>query len=252
MTMDHIGDDRLLAHLDDELPESERVAVERHLRSCDDCRGRFDSLRASAAALGRALEHLDRPGPSVEWSEIVARRRGRTSRERLLPTHLKVAALLFAVVGAAAATVPGSPVRAWLSQVLTEVTSPDRQEVTPPEPAGPSEEADAASVAVAPVDGRVEVHLLRPDPGTSVGVRLVDGDQASVASARARFRTGPGRIEVYPTGSGDVRIALPRSARSVRVLVDGRVVVTRGDGGLELIRPALDSLGIDLRFRIDG
>ncbi len=159
---------------------------------------------------------------------------------------LKAAVLVLVIGGLGSAAVPGSPVRDWLSGLWSGAT--DVLGLWD-EPQAPPAVTDMSSVAVAPSAGRVRISLEDPAPEAEVRVLLVDGGQAAVWSASARFRTGPGWIEVLGAGPGELRVDLPRWVDSARVEVNGRLVVLKEGSALRLVS-AGDSVGPELRFRV--
>jgi hypothetical protein len=70
-----------------------------------------------------------------------------------------------------------------------------------------------------------------PAAGLRVRTRLMAGGRAEVAASGAasdaRFRTGPGRIEVSDAGPGEVMVTLPSEATAAVVEVDGRTLVAK-------------------------
>jgi hypothetical protein len=81
------------------------------------------------------------------------------------------------------------------------------------------------------MEGNVRILVNSPAPGLRVHVRLLDTDRATVEAtgpaSSARFRTGPGRIEVANAGAGDLRIELPRSVAHAIVEVDGKLLFSK-------------------------
>ena len=260
--MPHPTDGDLLAHMDRELEPGEETRVRDHIESCDACRSRLDILRREAEAFSRSLLVLDDavatpadPGPIP----IVATEDG-VERHRLRSTSwslARAAGLILVLAGAAAALVPGSPVRSWLGEVFTEVVEPPATTVEEvpdgvshegPETLGPS------AISVEPDAGRLIVKLRGFARESNVHVRLADTDRASVrvegAAGSPRFVTGPGLLEVIGTEEGDVWVELPRSVSDAVVQVDGEAAVRIRDGQLRILRPVLDSLREDVVFRI--
>ena len=248
----HIADDGLLAYLDDELSDDRRSEVGQHLAECEACAAELESLRSASEGLSRALERIDRPAPELDISTIVKQRESRGKRRLGKVELAKAAVLLLTIAGASAAAIPGSPVRAWLGRSLDAV-----KQVISPEPtaqrAAPAVESvpDAASVAVAPVDGRVQIRLTDPAADAVVRVQLIEGSQAVVWSTGARYRTGAGWIEVLESGSAEVRIELPRSLRSARIELNGRPVAIK-EGPMLRLLTFPDSSESELLFRVGG
>lgn len=230
--MQHWADATLLAYLDDELPAGERAEVERHLAECEACAGQLARLRSAASGLSRALQEVDQEAPERDIGALTAEWTTRARRARARSALAKAAVLVLVAAGGSAAAVPGSPVRGWIARSLEAVADLFNRGRPPAEPTG-----------------AVEIRLTEPAPDATIRVRLVDGDRAGVWSDGARYRSGPGRIEVISPGPGEVRIELPRSARSARVEIDGRVLLVKEGADLRLLAPALDSSEAELLFR---
>jgi len=225
--MTHRTDGELQAWLDAELPATEASEVAGHLLVCTECRTRLGELRLAGERLRRALAELD-AGPAR--SIRPARKASRTA--------LRAAAMILAVAGAAAAVVPGSPLR----QLLERMASSPPESVpieAPAVDAGPGPGSPGiASVTVSPVDGRVDVLVDRFAHGSTITVRFAANREvrALLLSGEdgARFSVGPGRLYVVANAGeapAEVLIELPRGLNSATVRVDGaRMVVASGDG----------------------
>lgn len=274
--MSHPAEGTIQALLDGELPRAERAEVERHLQACAACRARADGLLGAAARLSAALRPLDRPAPTERALAAVSRQRWRrwvgVDAGQVLR---RAAVLVLGVAGVASATVPGSPVRGWVAELLdaVQVSSAPAGDSTAAaaartgagradSAAAPGESAPAAApvaesaagVSVLPELGRVRVVLTRPSPDLRIRVRLSDDSYSDVrATGRAsgaRFRTGPGRVEVSGAGAGEVEVVLPRAARSAVVEVDGRPYFRKDGDGIRLLAPASDSSGSEVVFTV--
>lgn len=262
----HPGEHELLAYMDDELPEEERRSVARHLEVCAACAGSLEELRGAARRFSAVCEAIDRPTPEIgldalrrraavhDLATARARDRSPAAVERPRRSLLAAAALLIAFTGAAAA-IPGSPLRVWLVDSARAIASVFAGDEESP-PSLDQEAVEAATrlpsgVAVDPYGGRVWISIRSSSPDILVRVRLVDEPRASVLAADARYRTGPGRIEVLGASAGEVRVSLPRSASAASVEVNGRVVIEKEGGDLRLLAPA-DTSGSEIFFRPAG
>ena len=274
--MSHPAEGTLQALLDGELPRAERAEVERHLQACAVCRAEADLLLGAAARLTAALGPLDRPAPTERALAATSRQRWRrwvgVDAGQVLR---RAAVLVLGVAGVASATVPGSPVRGWITGVLERVqvsSAPAGDSTATAAAAGTAAGAadsaaaagvagsaaqpagSAAGVSVLPELGRVRVVLTEPSPDLRIRVRLSDDSYSDVrATGRAsgaRFRTGPGRIEVSGAGAGEVEVVLPRAARSAVVEVDGRPYFRKDGDGIRLLAPASDSSGSEVVFTV--
>ncbi|UCF20445.1 MAG: zf-HC2 domain-containing protein [Gemmatimonadota bacterium] len=250
--MAHIVEGELLAYLDGELAPERRSTLSLHLDECQACAADLAALRSASQELTAALRRVDVPAPAIDLETLVDRRAIRGTRRLAGRALFKAAVLVLAVGGVSAAAIPGSPVRGWIGGALQGAKGllgiGDAETPAAVVEAPVSAEPEVARVAVAPLNGTIRISLTAPAPETLVRVRLVEGEQASVAALGARFRTGPGWIEVLEAGPGELRIELPRSLPSGRVEVDGRAVVVKGSSSLELVSEP-DSSGSELMFR---
>lgn len=256
----HASRGELVSYLDGEVPADERRALSAHLDDCERCAEVLEELGRLSRRLSAALEALDRPAPGIEAASI--RRRAAAARPdhgsrtagRRRRSLLAAAVLLIAFTGAAAA-IPGSPLRAWLSDsVRTIADFFDAGGEVPSTPAAPEPEATSrppSGVAVAPHGGGVTISLRSPSPDALVRVRLVEGPRASVLATGARYRTGAGSVEVLDAAAGEVTIEIPRAARWAVVEVDGRRIVEKRGDDLRLLAPA-DTSNSEIFFRPAG
>jgi hypothetical protein len=275
----HPAFDRLRAFADgDEADGGRARRTAAHLRDCTECRARVTAFRERRDALREATTLAP---PPLAWERILARREA--GEELLLPAGpvplsipqaraeaggrasivRRAAVLLVGVAGIASATVPGSPVRAWLGSVLG---GGGETAATPAAPSSPADSAPApvpatpppvppgpeAGIAVLPDAGGVRVVVVDAHPALRIRVRLTDAGRAEVrgrgAAADAGFASGRGRITV--TGArvgGELEVLLPRGARRASLTVDGRRYVTLDDGHLAVLVPA-DSSGAEIVF----
>lgn len=228
--MTHRTDGELQAYLDAELEREAAAEVAEHLLVCVACRARLGELRTAHESLRQALGDLD----AEAWPRL--RRPARLARRSLV----RAAALLLAVVGAAAAVVPGSPIRALFEREPSPAAVP-----LPPVPIPGTSRAETgrapgvASVTVAPVDGRVSVDVTGFAEGSTVRVVTARRPDvmARLGSGRvaARFSVGPGRLEVVGSpedGPGEVVIELPRGLGGATLNVNGREALVLSPEGL--------------------
>lgn len=241
----HVCDGTLMAFLDEELKAAQRAAVGRHVHACRACGERLARLRTASNQLSGALPALHDdpvlPADAVSLSltpRALTGRQGRTGqapRSRRRPVSPRrrwragvwAAALVVLSAGALAAF-PGSPVHTWLSRKLGDLargqSAAARGSPTPPAPV----------VSILPYEGSVTVRLTGTTSATHVHVRLVAGTEARVEAPGATFRAGPGFVDVSEGSESEhITIDLPRSVRSARVEIDGRLAVIK-DG--ELLR----------------
>ncbi|MBA4158204.1 MAG: hypothetical protein H0X65_12100, partial [Gemmatimonadetes bacterium] len=205
------------------------------------------------------LRLMDRPAPMAEARARLehAGRRRRAGRSTAMLR--RAAILLLGSTAVLSATVPGSPLRDWLANdrgaagpTATAVHEPVAAPATAP--AAESAEAAPAGISVRPLEGRMRVVLTAPAPGSRIRVRLHDGERVGVwaagVAARARFRSGPERIEVDGAGPGEIRVEIPRAAREVTLEVDGQVYLRKQGEDLRFPGPAADTAGPEIVFEV--
>jgi anti-sigma factor RsiW len=220
--MDHLDEGALQALLDGELPDPERAML--HLEGCPACGASYSRAVRDSAALTAALRRLDAAPPAPRPLPV----RKASGWGWHASTVRRAAAILLTVAAAASATVPGSPLREWLTAAPGASPAPTAVEErsAAPVPAVAVEAAAEAGVMVEPANGRLTIGLVRPSPDLRVRAILTDGDRGGVfaigAAADARFSTAAGRIEVADAAGGELRIQIPRRAIAASIEVDGR------------------------------
>jgi hypothetical protein len=235
--MAHIEEGLLQAYLDDEV--GGRAELDAHLQGCAACMAELARLRGASQVFASAMRAADVAAPVFAAFTAVRRNPAEPAPRRPLFARLPLARAAMLMIGFAAvasAAIPGSPVRAWLSDALRSVgVLPEIEQ--PAAPVVPDSQASAgaveqgggpAALSILPSEGRLRIVLTDVSSAANVRVRMIDGDralvQASGDAARARFRTGPGRIELIGIGKGEVVIDVPDGARDVRVESDGKVL----------------------------
>jgi anti-sigma factor RsiW len=257
--MNHTAEGTLLEWLDGRLSPAERPQVERHVASCAACTTELERLRLLSATFGGAVELLDPPAPTRAAYAAVLRRRARWWGADTRRALERAAILVLAVAGIASATLPGSPLRAWLEDRFGsggEVTAPvARAPSTPPAPDNrPVAEAEIASagVAILPAGDSVRIVLTNADPALRIRVRLAEGEivdvRATGAAADAQFRTGPGRISITDAGTGEIQIALPHTVARATVLVGTKPYLIKEGHQVRVLAPAADTAGAEFIF----
>src|SRR5262245_41033071 len=142
--MSHFTEGVLQAYLDEEVAADARAQVEAHVDGCDACSTRLRDLRQLNDTFASAVAVMDaEPLTSAALAEVRTRAARQTWRERYAVTPRTLARAAMLVIGlsaAAAAAVPGSPLREWLVQTwnsLTEEKAPPAPSVTAPAPVQP-------------------------------------------------------------------------------------------------------------------
>jgi anti-sigma factor RsiW len=253
----HMDEGVLQAIVDDELPDTRRRDADRHLAVCERCSGELHSMRQAREELSAALRLVDSPAPMLAARVRIQKEARR--RKLLGGTVVLRRAALFLVASAAvlSATVPGSPVRSWLSGAWHYAAGPVEHS---PEPTLASAEAEVhqtgapAGVSLVPSAGRVRVIVSSPAPGLAIQVRFQDSDRlgvwASGPAATARFLTAPDRVEVEAPGAGELLIEIPHAAVDVLVEVAGQPYLVKEGDRLRFPGPRAERSGPQIRFEV--
>jgi anti-sigma factor RsiW len=269
--MSHLEVGVLQKVVDGELAADGRAEAVLHLSTCRLCQEELAALRADTARASALMGMLEHDVPvEAAYAAFVRRRRqvaapaaghpglltrwgGHGARQALL----RAAALLLTVTGVAVAAVPGSPVREWITGMVVpqrEAAAPELAPEAPAVVAAPVEERAPTGVYVSPEDGRIRVVLSAPSPELHVRTRLTTETRAEVyatgEAAGARFRTGPGRVEVIAAGPGELEVALPVSATAAYVEVNGRVYVAKEGQRLRVFAPHATGTPAEPVFRV--
>jgi hypothetical protein len=258
--MTHLGEGTLQEMLDGELPPGARAGVEAHLASCPACAGQLAELRGLTERASALLGLVEAAPPVLAAQAAFARQRrsggALVQARRALP---RAAVLVLAVAGAAAAAVvPGSPVREWVDGLAAPERAAQEAPVQPA-PAAPAPvpvEAAPEAVSILAFEGRVRVVVNGSSPELRVRARLVPGAKAEVtatgAATTGHFRTGPGRIELTGAGPGEVVVTLPADADAAFVEVNGRVFAAKEGDRLRSLEPRVAGSATEPVFRAGG
>jgi hypothetical protein len=265
--MAHIDEGMLQAYLDDELIAA-RAEIDAHLAACTECAAELARLRAASQLFAAALQGADTKAPTYAARQAVFARRPQPirvpvdTRRRLFGSVplARAAMLLVGLAAVGSAAIPGSPVRALISDALRMIVgdtakvpmmAPDAAETS--EPVFERKSDLAAALSIQPAQGKVRIVLTNVAENATLRIRLIDSDRAAVqasgAAAQARFRTGPGRIEVVGINGGEVAIDLPRRLVDARVEVDGRLIFQKERGQLHLNEPATTGANSEFIFK---
>lgn len=243
--MDHQTDGELQAYLDAELSSEEMELMAGHLKVCTDCRVRLGELRMAAEHFQQVVHEFDTllgaqsPTIPIQPRAVPARvARSNALGRRALS---RAAVFLLLAAGAAAAVVPGSPLRELIGRLVSQRAEPAFVEAPARlvDQAEPEPPAGIPSVTIDPVDGVVHVRVRRFASGSMVRVRLVPGPDARVTLVSGhhdtRFSVGPGSLLVDGMGSAttaEILVELPRGLNSATVDVDGRRSLVASPDGL--------------------
>lgn len=261
--MEHLTEAELQAWIDREIDDAERARVSRHLEDCADCRRVVGELRSASERFSGVMLRYDEDLAAEAGDrtrtlpDTTARRRMRRTRPVSLPRWAGRAAALVLLFGAAAAAamVPGSPIRDLLFGPPAEVVAPKPAPVEMQ--SAPAAVVDGASITVRPQDGVLAVRVSGFAPGTRIVVSLIDRPVAVAnlpdGARNARFVVATGTLEVIGAGEidGVVRVALPRSLETGVLEVDGSVVARVSDGRMTTSRQ-VSRTGDEAVFEVGG
>jgi hypothetical protein len=219
-----------------------RAELQSHLRFCEACRARMLYLSCRELEIGELLAELDHPVPAQDLDVILGPPGGRGMRRGTLVGSIG----LVVAAAAAAATLPGSPVRQWVQARPTEArAAAEPQVMTPPLAAASS------SVSIA-APAELVVTLLRPQSHGVVDVTIGPDGPATVRSrgGAVSYRVGDGHITIDNRAPADAyEIRVPAALANLVILMGDRVVFRKA-GGAIAPTPGLDS-GTRYRMSLD-
>lgn len=251
--IEHLNEGTLQALLDGELDRGEAESARRHLAGCVACEAEYGVLRGGSLVFATAVSDLDAPARSTGGSFVPRTRVPR--RFTFFGVALQRAAIIvvgFTAVAAAAAAMPGSPIRDWLVETLgplREGVLDERAAV----PAPPAPELARSGVSVSPDEGRLRIVIVRPAPELRIRATITEsprgGAYATGEAASARFATGLGLVEVIDARGGELLLEIPAGATSATVELDGRLYLTKDGDQLRLLVASGDTSGAEVRFQ---
>lgn len=266
--MEHLSEAELQAWIDRELDPAEHGRVNRHLEDCAACRRDLQALRSAAETFSGAMLDYDAALAAEQADEAIPTGAPATHDRiadgpaRFLPRWVGRVAALVLLLGAAAAAamVPGSPLRGlFVDEEPDSPPAPAAVEIPAPIP------VDAgASITVRPHENRLTVRIRDFPPGTRLVLRLVDRDVAVASlpdeASDARFIVASGVLDVVGPGAsaqgsaqaGTVTLRLPRLLESGVVELDGEAVARVDDGRLSTLRQVSSAGGDEAVFEVGG
>lgn len=260
--MTHLDEARLLTLRDGDAgidPVSEA-----HVAECGPCQVVLERLRGRSATIAQALASLD-ADHDLESARAGVRQRVtgqaavapkvtplRRRRSTLFGMELsRAAGIILVTATAAAAAIPGSPIRGWVQGLISSDAGPTNT-VAAPESSPVGDVPETAGVRLAVGSGPLHVTLLGVSAGGEIRVHWVVGAEAAVfAPAGSRFTSGENRIDaaVVP---GAVRVELPEGLVPVSLEVNGRIYLSRTSEGLEIVGPVAERRAEEVVFRVPG
>jgi hypothetical protein len=158
------------------------------------------------------------------------------------------------LAGVASAALPGSPLRGWLEELRASGTPQPAASVAQPPAVEDAASSGPVALSVLPAAGRVRIVIREPAAGLDIRAVLSDERVASVqlesSAAAPRFRSGAGLIEVAGAGPGELRISLPRNVEAGVVELNGERLLTVSGGQIQLLAPAAERAGAEVRLLI--
>lgn len=267
--MKHPTEDSLRAYMDGELSPAISAAIGNHLSLCTACDATADGLRETANVFAGAMARMDAAEPG-RWGaragddgDLFARtgRSGPALVRDLRPAHVPRGpapspkhagpvlwrwaasiALLVAIGGSAA-------IASGLIGLGTDAEPP----AAPNAGAAEAAPITGGGLFARPVDGVIEVVLMRTPAGSRVVVALTEDEEVlvEVEEAPAPHFTPVdenGRVFVdLADRAGIVRVAMPQGLRSATVVWQGRIVVQVAGGAVTPDGAAAE--GVVLRAR---
>ena len=176
-------------------------------------------------ALLRLLDHRP-PVVDVEMLIAAARRRPRVRVG-------SIAAGIVLCAAAAAAAVPGSPVRAALERVFSTA---DRRSAVRARPSPSDTAPGALGTGIALVPGSdLDIHFRAWQEGAQLRVTFVDTPQLSLVprGGDAAFAVRKGQVAVDNRGSSaSFTLAVPNTVQRLRVYVDSTLILRKTAAGV--------------------
>jgi hypothetical protein len=240
---EHVSDGDLVRFLDGEGDPAEQERTDAHLRGCQPCTQRLQSLRRRSRGLSLLLAQTTPAAP--EPDVLAAMRTGK--RGQASPPWLRAAAAVLVVLSAA---LLAEPVRAWVADLLgigqTELAAPTQPELWTT-PLTPSAREAGTRVQFTPTGVEVELDIASYQAGGAIRFEAGEVPEVTVQvlGGTADLLVLPSGIRIgnTPESTADYQVTLPAGVRQVRVRVGGgapRVIpaarVAAGER-LDLARP---------------
>lgn len=228
--MRHVDEGTIVAIRDGALVTGE---ARQHVESCSECARSLAEARRRAEAIGAALaspaEPLDIERAKRQVRGWLDDRRAERPRRRF-PLPLGRAAALLLLAGGAVYALPGSPVRDWVRGSGSDEA---------PAVATDQEVLAAGGIEVPMPEEGIRVSLASVAAGAAVELIWVDEPVARIlAGEGTSYSFAEGRAEAI-VAPGPVRIEISRSAPSVSLSVNGRMIFEGSADAPRLLESAL-------------
>lgn len=225
--MTHLDEGTVQALLHGELDAPARAEAEAHATSCPVCRTLLEQARDDEAWIRGRLAVLDKDEATREvpaWTPPATPARTTAAWRR--------AAGIVVLIGGGGLLWAMPAVRSWIVRAA-QITAPrdTAGRAGAPRPDSTTRPVETSGVAALP--GAQFVVDVRGE-GTTIRLRLVDRAEVSVVagSGNAEFESSEGRVRVRTGRNVVISIDVPREARLVEVLLNGRRVCSVGVGTL--------------------
>jgi hypothetical protein len=238
---DHPPEAALLTLLHQQ-PLVARTELQLHLRFCEACRARMLYLSCRELEIGELLGELDHPVPAHDLDAILGSPGGRGLRRGTLVGTIG----LVIAAAAAAATLPGSPIREWVQARPTAARSAAEPQVV----AAPAEAPSSGVSIAAPAE--LVVTLLHPQSRGVVDVAIRPAGPATVRSrgGAVSYQVGDGHITIDNRSPADAyEIQVPAALARLVILMGDRVLFRKA-GDTIAPTPGLDG-GTRYRVSLD-
>jgi hypothetical protein len=222
--------------------EESSQAVANHVAGCLECHALVDQARQDEGEIFDLLRAVDIEPPGLDAEALASLARVRRRRPPQSRYRWAAGIVLVGLLGGVAYALPGSPLKAWLTAMLSS-----RREVSlpPDSTAGTPETPVAVSGIAVDPGGMLVIVFEASPPGARVRVTITDDAQVMVQApiGQARFTSEMDRLLIAVDGeSTEVEIRIPRSAPRVEILVDTRRLLAKtGMAIVAALSPERDS-----------
>lgn len=209
--MTHLDEGAVQAFLDDQMPRGDRAAAAAHLVACTACREVHEELSRNRSLFATGMAALDVPRSASPAAAVP--QAGLSSR--LTPSLVRAAVLVLFLAAAAAAAVPGSPVRGWFGR---GADPPTPQVTAIPVDSSPEPAAVTVAGTVRGPDGRPLAFAQVRVVGDTIsgwtdeaGGFFLDGgphDRWRLRATHPGYRPGEQTVVLPATGSMDLEFRL--------------------------------------------
>jgi anti-sigma factor RsiW len=229
--MSHLEEGTIQSYLHRELPQAERVVVERHASTCSSCSELIEAARLEDAWIRDRLASLDEAAPARRFRVPAASIPVTASR-----SLRRAAVILGAVIVGGTSVAWGLTAgRAFLRDTVGLGRPDENAAVTTPagvDPASITAPEMSSGIAVEP-SARFAITFDAGQDSGMLRVAIVETDKISVraSSAEVSFESRADGIVIHNRGvSGDYALSIPERAPFVEVRLANVVLFSRQNG----------------------